>query len=202
MDGYKLMKKYTLILLLFIFCCTFAGSSHLKVIARQIAPCTIAQTPQETEASAGVINCGKYTDRVRLATQFVYTGTDGKGICKVRLYLSFNGLNSHKYQAQIYSDSGALPNAAIGTSDLVELNAIGGAETTVDFVFSTPSNGLTHDGTYWVALKSEGDGDDIDDYAEMHYETNGVTERWADYEVGVGWTYVSTVTFKFILYTT
>ena len=40
MDGYELMKKYTLILLLLIFCCTFAGAPHLKVLARKSVPCS------------------------------------------------------------------------------------------------------------------------------------------------------------------
>ena len=200
------MRKLILSIL-FILCLSFQASAWCPTVTLSgsiSAPalCTSVQAPSETDVSTGDHNVGKYNDRTRVASQFVYAGTTGKAICKVRLYVDFTGSSTHNYVVEIMSDNADTPNAVIGTSDAYDLKDLGTSETTFDFEFSTPSSALTNSVKYWVVLKSVADADDVSNFAEWHTETLGTTERIWDYDTtGAGWTEVSVdSTKKYILY--
>ena len=166
--------------------------------------CATLQTPSETAASLGQFQDGHADTRTRLGTKFVYTGTNGKAICKVVIYAMFTGSSAHNYQVDIYShDAGDDdPDASLGTSDVQDLSGIGGSETEVTFDFSTPTSALANGTTYWVVLASVSDAYDASNYASWFYNESGTTERVIEYDsTGAGWdTAYDTATFKYRLY--
>lgn len=160
-------------------------------------------TSQQSETAAQDANkvCGRYADRVRLASPFVYTGTNGKAICKIRLYASFTGSSEHLYEAAIMDDSGGSPNSVLGTSDTYDLSGIGSSETTFNFEFSTPTSALTSSNRYYVVLISHSDADDSSNYAAWYATSTGTTKEEWDYNSGDGWIQVETShTFKYVIY--
>jgi len=166
------------------------------------ATCDAGQS--EIAAQTSSTHAGKYNTRTRLATQFVFTGTTGKVVCQVRLYLSFVGTSTHNYTVSIYSDTGAdLPNTALGTSNTYDLSVLGDAagEATFDFEFTTPTSALTNGTKYWVVLTSVADATDASNHAYWYSNTSGTTNRWADYGTDVNdWTYIAAATYKYVLY--
>ena len=202
------MKKLilTFIALSFFSVC-FAGSiqdMHKAVIARKnaVVACDQVQTPTEDDASGGSVAVARFSDADWQATQFVYTGTNGKSICQIDLWLNFVGSNAHTYYACIYSDDGGgtpHPSSSLGCSDATDVSGIGGSEVQTAFVLSSPTSALTNSSTYWVVSYSA--TYDGDDYANWYWETSGTTERFDTSTDGSTWanSYTS-LTGKYKLY--
>lgn len=195
------MKKIILLVLLIPF--LFGASiqnQHAMVLARKNAStptCDQSQFAEDAVADSS-LHAAQYETSKYRASKFVYTGTNGKQICIIRLWLNFTGSNSHTYYARLYTDSGGDPSSAIGTSDVKELNAIGESEVAVDFTLTTPSSALANGTTYHVALYSA--TNDADDYASWFFNDEGTTEEQEYSQDGSSWSTSSTdYTFKFEL---
>lgn len=190
------MKKLLAIILFWFCICAFAAPV-IDVLQQVSPPCSTVQFAEDgirtTQNGVAQYSASRYR-----AQQFVYTGTNGKQICILNLWLDFQGSNSHKYFAAIYDDNSNLPGNQIGVSDIKELNSIGGSETKVQFDLSTPSSALSNSSTYWVALYSTTVSSS--DFTRWHMEDNGTTERNAYSSDGSSWSGVNdTRTYKFEL---
>lgn len=174
------LSKYLFLGLILIASLAFARGDYYKgAKTTQSLTCNVVQTPTEDGASAGSLDAGKSGDDVYVASKFVYTGTNGKAICQINLWLHFNGSSTHNFDVQIWGhDSGDdEPDilSVLGTSDSVDLSGIGGSEVETSFAFSTPTSALSNGTTYWVVLHTA--SYDASHYADFHYENNGATER-------------------------
>ena len=192
-----------LCILLLILQMGFIQRSHMAVIAKKEATCDVVQTPTEDGTTSGDVTVAAFSASKYRATKFVYTGTNGKAICKVDLWLEFVGSSTHNYYCAIWGhDAGSdepQDTDVQGTSDVQDLSSIGGSEVQVSFEFSTPTSGLTNSSTYWVVLYSS--TADASNYVEWNTEASGTTERTMYDGDGDNWTLgSSTTTRKFKLY--
>lgn len=179
------MKKLLLIALIPVI---FGFSIPTEVFYGQVstvAPCTTVQQG-ETEASDGVAEIARYITSTFKAYEFVYSGTNGKQICTINLWLDFVGSSSHTYTVYLYANSAGVPGAIIGTSEAQDLSVIGASEVKISFTLSTPSSALSNGTTYHLGLGSA--TDDASNYARWHRDPNGATEDLAFSADNSSWT--------------
>lgn len=197
------MQTLTKIIIV-IFLCLWIGSASadVVVIIQPVGGEIVCETSQQNEDSADTDNydVGAKSDEKYFGTKFVYSGTNGKAICKIALWLSKTGSPTRNYYARIYThDSGNdTPDTVIGTSDAVASSSVGESEEKVYFTLSTPSSALSNGTTYWVGLNTA--SYDGSNYLNWHI-TDGATERIFDSADGSSWSYrASSKTCKWEIY--
>lgn len=153
--------------------------------------CDVTQQSETDDGSATWFTLARYDADDYVASQFVYSGTDGKAICAVNATAYFTGSSAHGYQAAIYGNDGSDDpdeNNILGTSDELDLNGITGSAPgeQVQFSFSTPTSALTNGSTYHIVFFS--DSVDVDNYANFKRDSTGVTELQHSSSDGASWT--------------
>lgn len=188
------MKRILIQIILALALCSscYAGScaDRMLLVGGAVSGGASCETTKasETGTVAGSIGNGNASRRW-LATKFVAPST-GFTSCAAKLYLFKTGSPTMNLQACIYSDSGDLPAALVGTcSSVVTAASIDTSEVAVSF--SSMAASITGDGTYWVVFKGDGYGDGTN-YITWNYKDGGTTERVVSSADGVTWSVQST----------
>lgn len=196
------MKRLLSVLIILFFCSVASARMTIPQLAgdveSQVTPCTVSQQT-ETGASDGLDSVGKYSTELKMATQFQYSGTDGKAICAVSVWIQAYGTPSQDYYVAIYSDSSNDPDAALGTSDAKDVSGIGSSEVEVEFTFSTPTSALSTSTLYHVVLYTA--SNDSSNYINWHYDEGTAGTKRVNQWNGSAWSEISTTrTQKFELF--
>jgi len=194
-----MIRRFLFVILLVCFASVTSADIVMKVPS--VATCDEQQSEEGASSSPAAV--ARAADNKYRASRFQYTGPNSEGVCQVNAFIHFTGSSSHEYKIAIFADDGGSPakptGAALGTSDAVECNGIGGSEVETAFTFSTPSSGLTLNNYYHVSLYS--DTTDGSNYVTWH-DANGTVEVQSYSSDGSSWDNEGTSkTYKYVLFT-
>jgi len=198
------MRKFIIILILLFFCFGFS-SPHHRIIARKntvVAPCTTSQQAEDG-ASDGYATVGQYSVDIYQATQFSYSGTTGKQICQINLWLSKEGSPTDNYYVGIWGDDAGNTEPdngnILGTCDAINSAALQTSETEEAITCSTPTDALTNGTLYWVVMYRDGSANETN-YVEWYLDEGGTTKNIDADTDGAAWADESSAaTLKFEL---
>lgn len=178
--------------------------NQLKTVAKKKSTPAVCEVQQQIEDGGvdGYIGVGKYSTRLKIGTQFVYGGTDGKSICQANLWVNGLGTTTLTYNVDIFTDSAGMPSASLGSSDLYDSTGLTSSETKISFPFSSSTSALTNGTTYHVVLYTAGAADSSNHVQWAYDEGTAGTKRVTRWD-GSNWVeYSTTYTMKFELVST
>jgi len=202
------MKKLILLLLfLLIPSICFSGSAQNNLLnilkSRSGGACDVAQQTEDG-GQEGPKYIGRFSSTY-WATKFNYSGTTGKAICQIDLWLSKVLSPSDNYYVAIWGHDGTNtePDSAnvIGTCDALDSSTVGASEGRISITCTTPTGTLTNGTDYWVVFYRPGGADDTN-YLIWHYDegTAGTKDVDASTDSGATWADDAAVTLKFKLW--